>query len=116
MILFDEFRHGVARGEIALKSEDFMTEFGRRVFGVLCQLENSPEGYSKALLGQYFNLEEIGRLEKLEVERMQLSRNDREVFDSLIASLKAEKNTGGDMSGQDLLAKLRQSRADKTNK
>ena len=33
-----------------------------------------------------------------------------------LASLKAEKNTGGDMSGQDLLAKLRQSRADKTNK
>ena len=116
MILFDEYRHGVATGDIELKSEDFVTEFGRRVFDVLCRLESSPEGYSKALLGQYFNLDEIGRLEKLEVERMQLSRNDREVFDSLIDSLRAEKSAGTDMSGQDLLAMLRQNRAGKTNK
>ncbi len=112
MMIFDEYRHGVTKGEIDLKAEDFVTSFGRRVFETLCALENSPEGYSRAVLGQYFSLDEIGRLEKIEVERRQLTRNDREVFDHCISSLRAQKDAVSDMKGQDLLSMLRKKRGD----
>ncbi len=111
MMIFDEYRHGVASGEIDLTADDFVTTFGKKVFIKLCELENSSEGYSKALLGQYFELDEISRLEKIEVERRRLSRNDREVFDACIKSLREEKNANSDMKGQDLLELLRQKRA-----
>jgi DNA primase len=110
MMIFDEYRHGVAKGEIDLVADDFVTTFGRRVFETLCMLENSPEGYSRAVLGQHFSLDEIGRLEKIEVERRQLTRNDREVFDHSISALRAQKNVSADVKGQDLLEMLRKKR------
>ncbi|MBQ9113234.1 MAG: DNA primase [Clostridia bacterium] len=116
MMIFDEYRHGVVTGGIELTADDFVTAFGRKVFETLCELENSPGGYSRAMLGQRFSLEEIGRLEKIEVERRQLTRNDREVFDSCVKALKAQKAFGADVKGQDLLAMIRQSRADKQTK
>ena len=96
-----------------LKADDFVTSFGRKVFEILCELERSPEGYSRAVLGQYFNIDEISRLEKIEVNRRQLTRNDREVFDACIKNLKAEKQNGADLGGQELLRMLRQKRAEK---
>ena len=113
MIIFDEYRHDVAEGKIDLKTDDFVTSFGRKVFEILCELERSPEGYSRAMLGQYFNIDEISRLEKIEVNRRQLTRNDREVFDACIKNLKAEKQNGADLGGQELLRMLRQKRAEK---
>ena len=113
MMIFDEYRHAVAEGEIDLKADDFVTSFGRRVFEVLCSLENSESGFSKAMLGQFFNIDEIARLEKIEIERRRLSRNDRDVFDSCIKNLKEQKTSSADIKGQDLLALMRQKRADK---
>lgn len=109
MMIFDEYRHGVVAGEIDLKAEDFVTAFGRRVFERLCELERSTDGYSKAMLGQYFELDELARLEKIEVERRRLSRNDRDVFDACIRSLREQRPTE-DVTGQDLLAILRKKR------
>ena len=113
MMIFDEYRHGVAVGEIDLKAEDFITAFGLKVFEKLCELELSPGGYSRALLGQHFALEEIGRLEKIEVERRRLTRNDREVFDSCIKSLRQQRLDKADIKGQDLLSMMRQNRVKK---
>jgi DNA primase len=110
MMIFDEYRHGVATGEIHLVADDFITAFGRKVFETLCQLENSSGGYSRAMLGQHFSIEEIGRLEKIEVERRQLTRNDREVFDSCVESLKSQKALNTDVKGQDLLSMMRKRR------
>ncbi len=113
MMIFDEYRHDVVSGKISLSADDFMTAFGRRVFEVICELESSAEGYSKAMLGQYFGVDEISRLEKIEIERRRLTRNDRDVFESCIRALRIEKSTGADVSGQDLLAMMRKKRADK---
>ncbi len=109
MMIFDEYRHAVAEGSIELTADDFMTAFGKRVFETLIQLEKSPEGYSRALLGQYFNIDELSRLEKLEVERRRLTRNDRDVFDAAIRALKEQSNISG-MGGQDLIAAMREKR------
>ena len=91
MLIFDEFRRDAANGSSGVTAEDFVTDFGRRVFEALCELENSPSGYSKAMLGQKFSIDEIGRIEKIEVDRMFLSKNDREVFENCIEKLKEEK-------------------------
>lgn len=110
MMIYDEHRYAVVNGEVALTADDFVTSFGRKVFETLCMLEKSEGGYSRAMLGQYFNLDEISRLEKIEVERLRLSRNDREVFDSCVASLKEQKAQTVPVSGQDLLSIMREKR------
>ncbi len=110
MMMFDEYRHDVAVGSVELTEDDFATAFGKRVFKTLCELELSDGGYSRSMLGQYFTLDELSRLEKLEVERRRLTRNDREVFLSCIAALKKQREESKDMSGQDLLALMRKKR------
>ena len=92
-----------------------MTDFGRRVFEALCELENSPAGYSKAMLGQKFSVDEIGRIEKIEVDRMFLSKNDREVFENCIEKLKEEKDRLSN-SKDDPFADLRAKQAALRNK
>ena len=91
MLMFDEFRAEVVRSRL-LESEDFITEFSRRIFDVICELEMSEAGFSKAMLGMYFNADEIGRIEKIEIERRMLARNDRDVLFSCIEGLRNEKN------------------------
>ena len=91
MLIFDEFRRSAADGSAGVTADDFVTDFGRRVFVELCRLENSEEGYSEAMLGQSFTVDEIGRIKKLEIKRMQLAKNDKDVFLSSIDGLKHEK-------------------------
>lgn len=89
MLMLDEIRAEAAKGEL-ISAEDFVTDFGRRVFMALCELEVSEAGFSKAMLGQYFTIDEMGRIERLEMERRMLARNDREVFISCVNGLKKE--------------------------
>ena len=89
MLMLDEIRAEAAKGEL-ISAEDFVTDFGRRVFMALCELEVSESGFSKAMLGQYFTVDEMGRIERLEMERRMLARNDREVFISCVNGLKKE--------------------------
>ena len=90
MLIFDEFRSEVVKSEL-LSEDDFITDFSRRVFSTMRELENSEGGFSKALLGQFFSIDEIGRIEKMEIDRRALARNDREVLISCIDGLKNEK-------------------------
>lgn len=90
MLIYDEFRVDAAQKKVDLSEDDFVTDFGRRVFLALCELENSEGGFSKALLGQSFTVEEMGRIEKIEIDRRMLLRNDRSVFESCISGLKNE--------------------------
>ena len=90
MLIFDEFRSEIVKNEL-LSDDDFITDFSRRVFLTMRELENSEGGFSKALLGQFFNIDEIGRIEKMEVDRRALARNDRDVLLSCVEGLKNEK-------------------------
>lgn len=98
MLIYDELRAEAASGAVGLTADDFITDFGKRVFSVLCELERSEGGYSRALLGQYFTVEEMGRLEKTELDRRMLARNDRSVFLSFVEGLKneSEKRSSSD--------------------
>ena len=91
MLIFESLRANTANGKYALTPEDFMTDFGRRVFVAMCSLERSEAGFSKAMLGQYFNVDELGKLEQLEQTRRQYSKNDEEAFITYVENLKEEK-------------------------
>ena len=93
MLIFDEFRSDAASGRAGVSSDDFVTSFGKKVFDAVCRLELDEHGFSKSLLGLEFSADELGRIERIELERRSLARNDREVFLASIAALKKEKAT-----------------------
>lgn len=96
ILIYDEFRRAAADGSAGIGGTDFVTEFGRRVFETVCGLERSETGFSKAMLGQYFSADELGRIEKIELERRALAKNDREVFDASIAAIRKERGAATD--------------------
>ena len=119
MLIFDEFRSAAAKHELDISADDFVTDFSRRVFLALCELESSEWGYSKAMLGQIFSADEMGRIEKIEIGRRSLSNNSRDVFVACIESIKQEKkkaNSTESTGGFDDLAKMRQALKDNKNK
>ena len=91
MLIFDDLRKVVASGEAGVLAEDFITEFGKKVFEAICELERGEYGFSKAMLGQYFGVDEIGKLEQIEQDRRKYTRNGREVLDEYVKNLKEEK-------------------------
>ena len=104
MLIYEEFRREVAEGRAEIRSEDFSTSFGRRVFDEICRLERGEYGFSKAMLAESFSSEELGRIEKMEIDRRTLNRNDRDVFLAAISAIKEEKDRGEE---DDLAAELR---------
>ncbi len=96
MLIFPEYRADAASGKAGLKADDFSTDFGRRVFEVMCELENTEAGFSKAMLGQSFTVDEIGRIESMEQKRHALATNTREVFETSIRTLIDAKKSADD--------------------
>ncbi|MBQ8345092.1 MAG: DNA primase [Clostridia bacterium] len=116
MLIYDDFRRQAASGQV-LSAEDFSTDFGRRVFEVLCELENSEEGYSRSLLGQFFDSAEMGRIQSMELERRQLERNDQSVFDNCVGQIKqAKQNASCPQGFDDLKAKQEEMKRAKKSK
>lgn len=115
MLIFDEFRRDAASGNAGISADDFVTEFGRRVFSTLCDLENSEDGFSHAMLNQFFVGPEYDLLGRIEMERRQLARNDRAVFEACIEGLKGEKQRLA-QTQNDPFADLKAKRADMIKK
>ncbi|MBQ8331706.1 MAG: DNA primase [Clostridia bacterium] len=108
MLIYEEFRREATSESAEIRAEHFVTDFGRRVFSVICELERSELGFSKAMLGQYFNADELGRIEKIELERRNLARNDRAVFLGAIEAIRKESEV---VTEEDPFADLRRKQA-----
>lgn len=96
MLIFPECRNDAALGKTDISESDFSTSFGRRVFSAICELERTDEGFSKAMLGQYFNLDEISRIESIEQKRYSLL-NTKELFEMSVKNLKDSKSSDDDL-------------------
>ena len=109
LLLRDEYRDAVERGEINLTDADFVTEFHRRVFGAIMRRHGSDGGFRRELLGLDFTPDELGRIENNEMRRTPLVQNGPEVFRSAVETLRAEneKDRLKDASLYDRLAFLR---------
>ena len=111
MMIYPEYRDGILRGEYTLGTDDFFTEFGRRAFNAIMDLENNG-GYIYALLGEYFNPDEMSALEDMQQRRRTLAENGAEVFKTSIEVLQSETvkekaNASGGQSLEDKLAEKR---------
>jgi len=91
LLLYGEHRKAVSTGQVALSTEDFVTDFHRRVFESVMALEESDAGFDFSLLGEYFTAEEMGRLSRLEQARRALSENGTSVLRAAIETLRREK-------------------------
>ena len=108
MLIYEDMRHKVATDQTLLSASDFSTAFGKRLFEVLCELDLSEFGYSKAMLGQYFGADEMGKIENIEQVRRSYTRNDLSVLEASIAALKEEKQKNFEqMDTKDMLENLR---------
>lgn len=88
MLIYAEYRAAAADGSAELTSDDFFTDFGRRVFDAIVALQRSEEGYSPPAIEQSFTADEVGRLQRMEMKRRSLSENGPEVFRTAVATLK----------------------------
>ena len=118
LLVYDEHRSAIASKRIELEGSDFFSDFHRRAFERIIELERE-EGFDMSLLGESFTVEEIGRLYSLAGKRRELTANGGDVLLQCVETLKAEKSLSGDGKSsideiQSLLNKKRE--AQKNNK
>ncbi|MBO7176607.1 MAG: DNA primase, partial [Clostridia bacterium] len=89
LLMYDEYRSAVVRGEPALTESDFTTDFGRRAFSAIVALQRTDGGFLFELLGETFSPDEMGRLTRMEQKRRSLTENGISVLRSAIDTLKA---------------------------
>jgi len=86
---FPEHRDAVASGAVSLTAEDFETVLGRRCFEAIMTL-HTEGGFDMALLGESFNPDEMGRMQKMLRSRLELSENGKNVLSASVDTLKTE--------------------------
>lgn len=96
MLIYPEYRKMVCADSTLLNESDFITEFGKRCFCAICELESSEGGFLFSLLAEKFNVEEMGRITQMEQKRQNVTRNDNEVFKANIYALKSESALSDD--------------------
>jgi len=93
LLIFDEYRDAIMNEKISLSSDDFLSDFHRRVFEKIMQLHADDGGFSFSLLGEYFVPDEMGRIQGIEQKRRALTQNGYDVLYQCVQSLKNEKNS-----------------------
>ena len=91
LLMYEEHRVAVAKGVVELTENDFFSEFSRRAFVKIMELQNSDGGYLFSLLGESFSADEMGRLTRLEIARRSLTENGTNVLRTSIEALRTEK-------------------------
>ena len=91
MLLFDDRRSEIQKGVVDLTGDDFYTEFGRRVFDSIIELDKSEGGFMYSLLGERFTADEMGRIQQILQKRSQLTSNGTDVLEACIRTLKSAK-------------------------
>ncbi len=108
LLMYDEYRDAVAREKTALAGEDFFSEFHRRAFERIIELQRADQ-YDFSLLGEFFTPEEMGRLQGLEQKRRMLTENGRTVFEECVKAVKKESalsRGSGEEGGIDEIQRL----------
>lgn len=110
LLLYPEYRTKVTSGAVPLTGEDFFTDFGRRAFLAVMELERSETGFDFSLLGEKLTPDEMGRLVRLQEDRRALSDNSEAVLSAAVQSLKDA--TGREKEKGDFAAMLARRRAE----
>ena len=89
LLLRPEFMAEIRKGKISLLEDDFITEFGKRVFSALVSFEGH---FDIGMLSETFSQDEVSRIVKMQVDRNKLTRNDLSVLQDNIRTLKSESS------------------------
>ena len=110
LLMYDEYRSIILRGELTLSEEDFVTEFSRRVFAAIMEQQRADGGFLFEMLGQSFTTEEMGRLTRMEQKRRSLTENGIAVLRASIDTLRigAKREEDRQRSSADFFAKKRE--------
>lgn len=118
LLLYDEHRNAVLRGKVPLMAEDFCTTLGRRIFEAIMELQGSEGGFLFSLLGESFDPDEMGRMQKYIQARSQLTENGTDVLARSAEALRRlsqkEKESKGDLA--DIILKKRNQSSKKDSK
>lgn len=95
MLSFPEYISLVKSGKAELKSEDFFTSFGKRVFDTVMSMTDETGKFEIGMLGEVFNPDEMGRIFELKLRRERLTYNGEDVLRDAIDRLKGEQSGGG---------------------
>lgn len=107
LLIYDEYRQGILSGKIVLSVDDFVTGFGKKVFEAIIEVAGSSGEFLYAMLGQYMNADEMGRIEGMRQNRLTLTENGYDVLNASIAALKLEKEKKSSAEEGDKFAVLR---------
>ena len=91
LLLRPEFMAEIKRGRILLAKEDFLTEFGKRVFMAFMSFDGH---FDIGMLSETFSQDEVSRIVKMQVDRSKLTKNDLAVLKDHIDTLKRESEDG----------------------
>ena len=116
MLLYDEYRNAVASQSIELSEDDFFTELGKRIFSEMMRLQKTDGGFAMSLMGENFTPEEMGRMQKMEHSRRQLTENGWDNFKSSVEALKSEKERISNRENGEWMENLRKRRDELKNK
>lgn len=105
LLLFPEHRKSVWEGKVSLAENDFFTEFGKRVFKAILQID-AQNSFEPSLLGEFFSPEEQGRIMRIQLARSELGDNGSTVFAESVASLKRETGQQGEIGSMDDLMSI----------
>ena len=91
LMLYPEHRKSVATKQIRITADDFVTAFHRRAFACIMDMEAEDGGYEFSMMGEYFTVEEMGRLSRLTQRRRALTDNGSAVLRSAAETLVAAR-------------------------
>lgn len=86
MLLYEEHRRAAFLPPFSLSEEDFYTAFGRKVFAFLAAA--TENGTPVDPLDEHFDTDEVGRITRMKVSRMQLTDNGPRVLEESVLSLR----------------------------
>ena len=98
LLMFDEYRALIVRGELTLTEQDFVTDFSRRVFAAIMAQQRSEGGFLFEMLGNEFSPDEMGRLTRMEQKRRSLTENGIAVLRSAVDTLREDARREADKS------------------
>lgn len=89
LLLHPEYLYEMKKKNKAPDAEDFFTEFGRKVYRLMYEIDR--EYFDVSALGSALTVEEIDRLQKLQMSRAKLANNKIELLYELLDTLKNAK-------------------------
>ncbi len=88
LLLMQENRELLLKNPDMLTEEDFVTDFGKKLFKTIISHANGD--FLESELGAELNVDEMSRLEAMKMKRYNLSENGEKEFAGLCAALRAE--------------------------